>query len=168
MAQTLRIMLFTYLFTFVTFFTCHVRESSIFISEESVSVLVCVLGNTHYILWSMKPDRGLSSMSEEKKIKIKSHKLDFFILSDIFWRISRIFWQKYYRFGKKKFSSFWHVGEKNKINTRMPVFFLVGDILSLSEGSWTKEYSECCLSYSVTASPAQTVGHMTLIPQFGS
>ncbi len=78
--------------------------------------------DTHYILWSMNPNRGFSAMLEEKKCQKNL---------------------------VKKSTLYGMSEEKNKKKKpQCQFFFLIWHILSSLKESWTKEYSECCLSHS--------------------
>ncbi len=79
------------------------------------------LGNTHYILWFTNSDRGFSA-----------------IFCPFFDRNTTDL--------VKKILHFLACRRKKKQKTQISVFFLVGHIFSPSEESWTKEYSECCLT----------------------
>ena len=57
---------------------------------------------------------------------------------------------QYYRFGKRIRTTLFDMSEEKKTTLRCHFFFLVGPILSSSEESWTKEYSECRLKQDIT------------------
>ena len=89
--------------------------------------------------------QGFFSHVGGKKMKIKFLSQNFF-LSDIFWQILPIFWHKYYRYGRKNSILFDMSEEKIKKTLECQFFVLDGHILSSSEETWTKEYSECSLN----------------------
>ncbi len=81
-------------------------------------------------------------MSEEKKLKKKLHKSDFFLIGHFLQILPIVFYINTTDLVKKSTSI--DMSEKKK-HSNTNVSFLVRHILSSSEESWTKEYNKCCL-----------------------
>ena len=94
--------------------------------------MLASLGETHYILWSKKPDAEFFSHVRGKNKNYKS----LFFLSDVFL----------------------HVLPIKKTTSKCQFFFLVQNNLRSSEESWTKEYSESHLIVAYQTCTLHTCG----------